>query len=249
MRTLIKLLTAALAAVVVPACGTGDAKKNPPVLVNALPAFDAAGVAHFPLLLLEFDRALDPATVTTTNIELFLTDPGTGVHTVPFAGTVLHHIPGTFQVVVENSTVFAADTEYAVVVFPGLLSSEGAPIQALPTGSIALRFEVGNSGNPDRPTFNPPVQVAGGAAGEIVWQWSSAQEGSPLANIGATYELFGSSTSGGQDMFVPQVIPATFPNFTTTGLTPGAQYFFRMIARDNQGNIRLTAEFTGTANP
>lgn len=249
-RTLMKLLTLVFVAVVVPACGNGSSSKRPPVLTNALPAFDAGSVAHFPFMILEFDRALDPATITSTNIDIFLTNVA-GAHTVPWGQPFsLIYLPGTFQVVIVNNAFFTANTEYAIVIFPGLLSAEGVPIQAFPTGSIANRFTIGNSGNTNRPIFNVPVQVVGGAQGEIVWSWAQAQEGAPPANIAATYELYRSSVSGGQDLFVIDQTPTSPPtNFTSTGLTPNTQYFFRMIVRDTAGNILLTPQFTGTANP
>jgi hypothetical protein len=247
MRTVSKLLMLALAAAVVPACGSGNEKKNPPVLMDARPFFDAAGVPHFPVMILEFDRALDPATVIQNNIDIFLTDVS-GAPTVPWGGgsISLIYIPGTFQVVIVNNAFFTASTEYAVVVFPGLTSSEGIPIQAFATGSIANRFVIGNSGNTTRPTFAVPVQAVGGGQGEIFWTASQATEGGPIT---ATYEIYQSSTSGGQDLLGTNTVVTPFPNFTTTGLTPGAQYFFRMIVRDTAGNILLTPEFTGTAKP
>ena len=244
-----RVLVLGLAVLIVPACKKKE-DTAPHITNNFTPLFDAGSVPQFPLMVLEFDRALDPATVTNANIVLYLTDPITGIHTTPFGGgTTVKYLDGSFQVIITNNAAFATSKEYAVVIFPELTSDVGTPIGALPTGSIALRFTTAAADHPERPTFTNPVKVAGGGPGEIVWQWSSAQEGAPLADIGATYDLFRATATDGQDLFGTKTSPGTPPpNFTTTGLTPGATYFFRMIVTDNFGNVTITSEFSAAAN-
>src|SRR5687767_1240245 len=140
IRTLKMILLLAVASAIIPACGGSDDEGTPPVITGGVPDFDAAGVAHFPLILLKFDRAMDASSLAG-NIVLYLTNPATGVHTTPFGpGATLHYLPGSYQVAIVNNAAFAADTEYAVVIFPGLRSAEGVSILALPGGSLAHRF-------------------------------------------------------------------------------------------------------------
>jgi len=241
-----RVLVLGLAVLVVPACKKKE-DKAPHLTNNFSPAFDAGSVSHWPLIRLEFDKALDPVTVAP-NIRVYNVDSLTGLHTTEFGtGGATTYLSGTFQVIIDNVQPFVKTKEYAVVIFPGLTAADGTPIVALPTGSIALRFVVENSDNTERPTFSPPVDTTTGGTGQIIWSWSPAQEGAPLADIGATYELYQSLASDDQDMFVIRATPTTFPNFTTSGLTPGATYHFRMVARDNNGNVKVTSEFTGVA--
>ena len=241
-----RVLILAVAVLAVPACKAKE-DKAPHLTINSSPAFDASSVSHWPLMRLEFDKALDPATIAA-NIRVYNVDSITGLHTTEFGtGGAVTYISGTFQVIIDNVQAFTKNKEYAVVIFPGLTAADGTPIVALPTGSIALRFMVENSDFTERPTFSPPVDSGTGGTGQIVWNWSPAQEGAPLADIGATYELYQSLASDDQNMFVISATPTTFPNFTTSGLTAGATYHFRMVVRDNNGNVKVTAEFTGVA--
>ncbi|MBI3855960.1 MAG: Ig-like domain-containing protein [Planctomycetes bacterium] len=247
-RNLGRLLLIALLATAVPACKKHRAL--PPVLTRATPLFDAAGVAHFPLVLLEFDQSLDSTTIAG-NVVIYLTDV-LGTPTVPWGGSyTFTYLPGSFQILVNNTTNFAPNTEYAVLIFNGLTSSAGLQIQVGATGGLALRFVVGNSGNTNRPIFAAPVQSVGaGTAGQIVWTWTQAQEGGPPANIAANYDFYMSTASGAEDLLTTPLFftIALATGDTISGLTTVVTYFFRVICRDNQGNITVTGEFSGVAD-
>jgi hypothetical protein len=240
-----RLLLLALLVTIVPAC---KKKSDPaPHITDSLPLFDAAGVPHFPQMVIEWDKALDPTTINA-NIKIYLTDVF-GNHTVPWGGTyTITYLPGKFQTVINNSTAMGngtTATEYAIVVFPGLLAANGNPVNAFATGSIADRFFVGTNANLNQPSFTAPAQNVGpGGAGGIAWTWTQASEGGPIT---ATYDFYMSTASGGQDLLdlSPDFTSVANTGATMTGLVTGTTYYFRVICRDSAGNTTMTAEFTG----
>jgi hypothetical protein len=236
-----RLLILAAAVLIVPAC---KKKEDPaPHVTKGLPGPDAPDVAHFPLMLLEFDKAIDGTTISS-NIEIWTTD-AFGVPNLKWGGTwIFHHLQNSHQIVVENTQAFTKDTEYAVVIFNGLKSASGHGIN----GGMALRFTVGDSGNANKPAFSAPVQDVGdGGAGGIKFDWTQATEGGPVTG---TYEFYMSPTSAAQDLFdnPPFFVSSNIATGTITGLTTGVTYYFRVIFRDSAGNIRVTSEFTGVAD-
>jgi len=235
-----RLLLLAVPMLIIPAC------KKPsdpaPHVVKGKPAPDAKGVSHFPVMLLEFDKEIDDATIAA-NVEIWTTD-AFGVPLAPWGGTyIFHHIVDSHQIVIENTQAFTKNTEYAVVIFSGLLSSKGDAIN----GGMALRFVVGDSGNTNKPAFSAPAQdVGNGGVNCIKFDYTQADEGGPVA---ATYEFYMSLTPDAQDLFdTSPLATANTSTFTVTGLTTGTTYYFVVICRDSQGNVRVTAEFSGVAD-
>ena len=244
-----RLLILAAAVLIVPAC-----KKNEdtsPHITKGTPDFDTLGNAHFPLMILEWDRALDPATIPN-NIELW-TANASGVPQGEWGQPyTVEYIPGTFQTIIKNGVAMgdaSAVTYWAIIVFPSLTSEKGVAVNAHPLGSIALRFQVGTNANVSQPAPSTPAQVAGGGVGEIVFNWTQATEGgNPIAN--ETYTFYGATTTGDQDFFdaTPHLVVTDAGAGTVTNLTPGAVYHFRVVVRDSAGNTAIIGEFTGTAN-
>lgn len=235
-----RFLILALLMVAVPAC------KKPidpaPHMKRGLPGPDAPDVAHFPLMVLEFDKEIDGTTINA-NIEIWTTD-AFRVPNAKWGGSwIFHHLVNSFQIVVENTQAFVKNTEYAVVVFNGLLSSKGDPIN----GGMALRFTVGDSGNNNKPAFSAPTQnVGAGTAGQVVLTWTQATE---TGAISANYEFYEATTTDSEDLLdkTPFFISSqpsgdTIP--ASKGLVTGTTHFFRVICRDSQGNIRVTAELS-----
>ena len=243
-----RLLVLALLASIVPACKK-KVDNSPHITSNATPAPDAAGVPHFPKMILEWDRALNPATLNG-NIVIYNTDQLGTPTTVFGGGTSIDYLDGSFQTVIINGAAFADLTEYCVLVFPGLESDKGVAANANPAGALALRFRVGNNANANQPAFSPPTQnVGAGAAGEIVWTWTQAQEGGPPVAITATYDFYEATVVDGQDLFGSVFFTSTNGTGATMpaslGLITGTTYHFRVICRDSAGNMILTADFTG----
>jgi hypothetical protein len=238
-----RLLVIALLVVVGPACGKKKTDPAPHIL-QGLPLPDATGVPYFPLMLLEFDKEIDDTTVNITNIQIWTTD-GSGNPTAAWGGGwTFYHIKNSFQIVIENTSAFAASTQYAVLIFNGLKSSAGDAI----SGGIALRFTVTNVANNNQPAFSAPVQDGTkGTAGQIVWTWTQATEGTPIT---ATYDFYMSTTTLDEDLFAnPPFFSSSMTSGDTMsgGLMSGTTYFFVLICHDSAGNIRLIQEFTGTA--
>jgi len=80
-----------------------------------------------------------------------------------------------------------------------------------------------------------------------VLTWTQAQENA--VDISATYEFYEATTDQAEDFFDNP------PFFTSTnntgdtipvskGQTTGDTHYFRVICRDSQGNIRVTAQLT-----
>ena len=235
-----RFLVLALLMVAVPAC------KKPvdpaPHMKKGIPGPDAPGVSFFPLMVLEFDKEIDGSTINA-NIEIWTTD-AFGVPNAKWGGSwIFHHLVNSFQIVIENTQTFIASTEYAVVVFNGLLSSKGDPIN----GGMALRFTTASSGNSTKPSFSVPAQnVGAGTAGQVVLTWTQATEGGPIS---ANYEFYEATTTDSEDFFdnppffsSSQTSGDTIP--ASKGLVTGTTHFFRVICRDSQGNIRVTAELS-----
>jgi hypothetical protein len=58
-------------ALLLPGCGGGDDSVPPPVgVVNPAPAADETGVSEYAVIKIEFDRAMDPATINTSSFLL-----------------------------------------------------------------------------------------------------------------------------------------------------------------------------------
>src|SRR6185503_12761504 len=147
-----RLLVLALAAAIVPACKKQEDKA--PHLVKVIPNFNANGVSHFPLIVLEFNKAMDVSTINTTNITI-------EDHTVPVPATfgggwTVTYYPGTFQVVVMPLAPlpFASPgPDWDVIVYPEVKSADGFNISVPLTGGVAARFKVGNIANSFKPSF------------------------------------------------------------------------------------------------
>ena len=228
--------------VAVPAC------KKPvdpaPHMKKGIPSPDASGVSFFPLMVLEFDKEIDGFHDQQQHRDL---DHGRVRRPQREVGRklVFHHLVNSFQIVVENTQTFVASTEYAVVVFNGLLSSKGDPIN----GGMALRFTVASSGNQFKPSFSAPAQnVGAGAAGEIVLTWTQAQENA-LDDLRRLRILRGDDDRGrGLSSTIPRSSRAT--NITgdtipvSKGMVTGDTHYFRVICRDSQGNIRVTSQLS-----
>src|SRR5678816_130602 len=100
----------------------------------------------------------------------------------------VEYLPGSRETVIKNGVAMgdAVTVSYwAIVIFPGLTSDKGVPVNALPSGSLGNWFQVGTNANTAQPTPSTPVQAAGGNAGEIVFNWTEATEGGAI--VGEKY--------------------------------------------------------------
>jgi hypothetical protein len=246
-----RLLILALAALIIPACKKTE--ETDPRIKKATPDFAAIGASHFPLMVIEWDRALEPATVNTTNIKIYTTDSlGViqGAWAQPYS---VEYIPGTFQTVIKNGVAMGDGTTlsyWAILIFPGLTSDKGVPANVLPSGSAALWFQVGTNANLVQPSPSTPGQVVGGISGQIVFNWAQATEGgNPI--VGESYTFYGSTASGDQDFLdlSPHLVVNDNGTGTVSGLIPNTLYRFRLVVRDAAGNIAIVDEFSGTSNP
>jgi hypothetical protein len=235
-----RLLILALAVLAVPACKKSEDKS--PHLKDAFPLWDSKDVPHFPLLILEWDRDLDPLTFTA-NVLVFKTDVNhnpdlSSPWGSPLAISFLH---GSFQMVIETTGAFTSGTEYAVVIGNGLESANGVPITQ---PGVALLFTVVNSANMTLPAFSVlPSQAAGGNAGEIIWTWT--------APASSTIDFYMSPGSDDEDLLGPVFFTSNSTSGDTIpaikGLVTGTTYHFRVIIRDSFGNVNVIDEISGVA--
>lgn len=248
-----RLLILSAAVLIVPAC-----KKKvdeAPHLVKVIPNFNANGVSHFPLIVLEFNKAMDASTINTTNITI---EDHTVPIPAPFGGgwTVTYH-PTTFQAVVTPLAPLpfgSPGPDFDVIVYPQVKSADGFFINAPVTGGVAARFKIGNIANSFKPSFSTPVAAQGSTQGTIDFTWTQAQENS--VNISANYDIYMGTAPGDIDLARGFFLTRTDNSGFTMGngglsgtLTPGTTYYFIVVCRDNDGNVTVTGEISATAKP
>jgi hypothetical protein len=238
-----------VAALLVPACG--KTKKQPPAVLAVLPAPGASsGIGLMPNILVQFDQAMDAATVVdTTNWAFSKSGAVSGL------AITVEYLPVLWQARIIPQQLLLNSSTYGVVIGSGIKSADGVELG----GSALFTFDTTAA-----TTTTSIISWTGAAAaaspptGQIVLTWSSAQESNaapppPLVDIAATYDVYISDSSGGENLMLPAATTTTptSPTGTTiTGLTAGKTYFIKVQPRDGAGAVYTAlAELTAVAGP
>jgi hypothetical protein len=245
IRTLTKLTLVAIAAAVIPACGSSD-KNRPPLVVDWTPAApNNTAVGRMPNIIVKFDRAMNAATVTNTSNWAVLKSGATGGVTL----SSVEYLPALFEARIIPNVLLDAGAVYGIVVGGALTSAEGIPVG----GSFVLDTFTTNSVAGSTISWGGVTNAGPGAnPGEITLVWAKATEG---ADDVTNYDIFLSTVAGGEDLLVRTgsgfVTTPNLTGVTLTGLTPGTLYFMKVQPRSGiSGNVLTSlAEVSTTAAP
>jgi len=224
---------------IVPACKANN-KLAAPTMTAVLPT-GVSGV--IPNIMVQFDRAMDPATAGSASFYAIFEDPTTttlGFSVDSSALATLNEV----RLIPTSPSLLNSGKTYHVFVSGNVKSLEGTPmgntvhfdfITAAQTNATATSI-IGWSG----------ATPSAGAAGEIVLTWADAT-GTTVGNgtagpIIANYDIYMSTISQGEDLMLPPSVspsPTTSPK-TISCLTTGTTYYFKVQPRDSTGCV-----FTG----
>jgi len=244
IRTWTKLTLIAIAAAVIPACGSSD-KTMPPLVVNWTPiAPGNTTVARMPNIIVEFDRDMTASTVTNT-ANWAVVKSGAG-------GIVLNqveYLPQLRQARLIPNILLEGNKDYGIFVGGAITSSTGVPVG----GTFLLDVFHTNNVAGNTVSFGGATAAGGLAAGTIDVAWANpAQEGG--VDLSA-YDVFVSTIAGGED-FLDRTAPgfqtiSSLTGGTLIGLTPGTQYYIKVQPRSGTSGNVLTSlvEITATATP
>ncbi|HVE38506.1 MAG TPA: Ig-like domain-containing protein [Planctomycetota bacterium] len=233
-----------------PACGKTK-KNSPPSVLAVLPAPGASsGIGLMPNILVQFDRAMDAASVQDTNNWAFSKQGAVSGLTI-----TVEYLPELEQARIIPQQLLLVNTTYGVVIGSGIKSAEGVQIG----GSALFVFDTTSlTSTTSIITWSGATVAASPPTGQIVLTWSSAQESSvtpppPLSDIAATYDVYLSTTSGGENLMVAPATtttPTSSTGTTITGLTAGATYYIKVQPRDGAGAVfTALTELTAVAGP
>lgn len=236
----LKAILIVAAAVIVPACNS-NSKGVPPVITQVMPTTTASTI---PNIIIEFDKAMDPA--TAGNVNYYGVYPGTSTTSIAFT---VQYLSAVHQVRILPSVVLTGGTTYHVYVAGAVTSADGTAMGSTINFPVAV-------GTPTNTTSF--IQWAGATAaqgtnpGEIDITWASNAQasvnGGAVGDIVANYDVYLSSTSGGQDFFAGSFASNLTSPITLTGLTSGLQYYMKVQPRDSEGNVFLAlTEITSAA--
>ena len=248
-----RILVLSLLSGLAPACGT---KIIPPIVTDSAPALSATNIAHWPLIVLQWGEAMDPATMNGTNIKIY--DNATGLPFGP-APSVMY-LAGSFQSVVITNQSLLSPTgpppsgQYIVSTTGAVKALDGRAAEAFVAEAF---FTVKNDANASNsgPLFSGPV-AAPGAATTIDITFNLATDNA--VTMSGFYDVYQSTTLGGENLLLaPTAIvssaaaaagqPAGMGKITMTSLTPATTYYFIVVARDTDGNVLPTAEISAIA--
>jgi Big-like domain-containing protein/fibronectin type III domain protein len=221
LRNLRKAVLFALAAAVVPACGGKEDKS--PVVVRMSPDFFTTGVARCPIIYVQFNKSLDPATVTPSTV--FLDSP------IVNEGITVTYNDALKEIRIVPTTDLAADTDHQVWITTLVESADGHASR----GEL-LYFRTAPTGTVNRPSFAGVDAVSAPGPTSIKVDWLAATD--PDATT-VTYDVFISTVSGGEDMTKNPKDSVTALTSTITGLISGTEYFVKVRARNSAGNLDI----------
>ncbi len=213
----LRLLPLAAAALLVPACGKSD---DTPLDVTFLsPVNGEASVPRQPVLYIRFDRALNPATVTSTNV--VLANAGGPVSAPVSYAAYLNEIR------MVPAAALDAATPYQVTLTSGIAGADGTTY----AGGY-YQFTTSSSGDIIRPSFSGAASAGNPAQTTIDLAWVDPEPG-------LTYDVFLSTATGNYDFTDPYVSVSSPGGTTVTDLAAGTTYYFVVRARDASGNTDL----------
>jgi hypothetical protein len=229
-------LVLALIVALAPACNPAR-KKNPPSILAVVPPSTASsGIGVMPNILVQFDRAMDDASVKDlTNWSVVLSGAASGVPITVEHLTVLNQVRIIPTSLLANSSV--SPQVYGVFVGGALKSADGTALGA----TVFFSFDTTTLTTTTSTISWGGVTTAvpGVNPGEITFTWGSAIESS--LPITANYDVYVSTVSGGENLMVQtapsyQVIGSATGG-TIVGLAPATLYFIKVQPRDSAGAV------------
>jgi hypothetical protein len=230
------------AAAIIPACKANSKLAAPTVVAVRPDTLANTGIGRMPNILVKFDREMDPAFMVNQNFAV-IPDGATGsipitVEFLPVVNTV-RIIPNSFLLLNKG---------YTAAVSGSVKSAAGTPLGS----SVGWVFTTVAADNATSLiSFGTVTQTAGGNPGEIILAWPTATESTSGGTVNVTtYDVYISTTSGGEDLFLPPALSSGgLTGATLTGLTPATPYFIKVQPRDANGNVLTNlAEMTATSN-
>lgn len=242
--TVAQVVLLAAAAAVVPACNASK-KLAPPTLVAIVPPETAsADLGVMPNIIVKFDRAMNPTTVTSEGN--FALVPDGAVSGVGFS---LQHLPALNEVRIIPDSLLLVNKTYTVIVSGLVQSAEGTMMGA----NIGFQFDTVNTSTVNGTiSFGTPTAVTGaGASGTIDLTWPQATESTTGGTVNVnTYDIYISTEPDAEDLMLPPVKTSGALLDTLTGLTPGTLYYIKIQPRDGNGNVFMPlVEVSATAKP
>jgi hypothetical protein len=215
VRTLVLL---ALASAVIPACGKKD---ESPFVVTFSPMGN--GAPRCPIIYVQFNKPLKPATVTTANV--FLDSPLVNEIITVTYNDALNEIR------IVPTTDLAADTDFQITIMPDIESADGH----FSSGEL-MYFRTAPGGTVNRPSFAGVDAVSALSPTSIKVDWLIGSD--PDATT-ITYDVFIATVAGGEDMTQGAKDSVTVLTSTIMNLTSGTQYFVKVRARNSAGNLDI----------
>lgn len=238
-RPWLSLLTLAL----LPACGGGGgggaAPPAGPQVQSTVPAANATGVSVSANLFVTFTADMDPATITNATILLALSSTGAPVATtVTYAGA-------TRTAQVDPNADLAGLTSYVLTVTTSVKDASGVAMAS----AVAVTFTTGAAPDTTPPAFAGATGATPENAITITVTWSAATDNVD-APASLRYDLYWSTTSGGQNFTTPGATTAPgATSHTITGLTDSTAYFVVVRARDSSNNRDANTVERGATTP
>lgn len=234
-----RILLLALAVAVIPACKANKALAAP-VLIDGTPTSSSAPI--MPNIIMEFDRPMDAADMSNkVNFGVF---PGTATTSI---GITVQYLPALNQVRIIPDALLSLDTKYTVLVAGAVKSAAGTPLGQ----TNGFTFTTAKT------TTTTSLVSWGGATGvtgannpgDIDLTIATAQEGSPLADISATYNVYYSLNDGEENLLMSPLPTSPVVSGARTINLPQAAtvYHLKIQAVDSSGSVcNAISEFTVT---
>ena len=220
LRAMKRIVLLAIVAAIIPAC-KGSAADKAPTVVKFSP--NTNGAPRCPIIYVQFNRPLNPATVTTANVFL---DSLLVNETI----TVSYN-DALKEIRIVPTTDLAASTDFQITIMPGIESADG-----FASPGELLFFRTAPGGTANRPTFAGVDALTAPSPTSIKVDWLVATD--PDAST-VTYDVFIATESGGEDMTKTPKDSVGVLTSTITGLTSGTQYFVKVRARNSAGNLDI----------
>lgn len=218
-----------------PACGGGGGGGSTPpppapFAVNFSKPGAAPAAPRQPVVYVRFNQDFNQATVVD-GTSFTVSD---GVTTVPGTLTFVH---ANHEIQWVPNAALAASTLHTVTLSVAITNISASPLAA----PFSFSFTTGSGSDIVRPTFAGAATAVNPAKNAIDLTWAAATDASAI-----TYEIFLSTTSGLYDMTTPYTtVAAPSTGTTVTGLASNTTFYFRVRARDADGNTDLNvAEVT-----
>jgi len=234
MSCIRNLAMLAVAAAIIPACGTQTTANG--LMVSVIPGAVAAPDANVPLqceIFFFFSAPINPASVSTTNFFVSAASGG-----APLGNTSVTYRPqcqdGPLVILNIGLPYLTEGANYIATATSSILDTTGnpLPLTQVPftaTSTAALTGPVNFGG-----VVNSGVGAPG--TGQITLTWAAATGGN---NANYTYQVYPATVSGGEDPVANYTGPGV-PFQSTSGtmtLSSGVPYWFIVRAQDGDGNM------------